>query len=357
MITLRERLEQELQISGPSTEWYKLFQQVMKKTAGNWPPRYFVEFDLDASNEQNWQYAEKKDLTQKFFQEHLLNPARRKIEFVMSGLSDIQIKKNAKIVVNQFLVDISRGGDDKRAFKLIGDRLKIRGVLLEGGASETDSPTVLSNQRLAEKVQRILTLCPERLPNAFLPAGEGERESPNWTPKGYDWIAERLIELDEPLTELALRDGISEALTHLRLSLYYLDEPNKAEGSEMASWEEARESEEEVYGMGTYVTDSPEEITIALAREKVASEILAKLSPDTVRFLSHATISKDMTKLADSLGVTRQKIYVYKEKSVNEVNHILNEMNIEDPEAKFVRNSMFKLINPPLTSERGAGSE
>jgi len=347
MLSLRDRLENELNLGGPSTEWYKLFQPLVKKIAGNWPPRYFTEFDLDAANEKSWGYADKKDLTQKLFQEQILIPARGKVDFVMSALSDAHIRKNAKVIVNQFLVDITKGSDDKRAFALIEARLSERGVTLDALSTLSDAPTVLSNQRLAEKVQRILFLCPERRPNAFLPAGEGERESPNWTPKGYDWIADQLLDLGEPLTEIALRDGIAEALTHLRLSLYYLDEPTRSEGSEMASWEEARESEEEEQSMGTHLAASPEEVAIAHSRQILAREILAKLSPETVKFLSHASISKDMTNLAGSMGVTRQKIYDFKAKCVNEVNYVMSEFEVDDYETNFVRVSLLRLIEPP----------
>jgi hypothetical protein len=353
MLTLREKLEEELKMGQPGSEWYKLFQPIVKIVAGHWPPRYFIEFEPDASNERTWQYSEKKDLTQKLFHEQILIAARRKTDFVLSAHSDVQIRKNAKIVVSQFLVDISKGSDDKRAFGLIESRLKARGVTLGGITGAAGIPTVLSNQRLSEKVQRILFLCPERLPNAFLPAGEGERESPNWTPKGYDWIADQLIELDEPLTEIALRDGIAEALTHLRLSMYYLDEPGRNHGSEMTSWEEEQANEGEDLVLGGYLAASPEELAISRSREEIASQILKRLSEDTIRFLSHATISKDMTKLANSLSVSRQRIYDFKAKSVNEVELLMNEMKVEQEEVVFVRRSLISLIDPPATFELG----
>lgn len=348
MNSLKEKLEEELKSGQPGKVWYNLFQPIVQRMAGTWPPRYFLEYDLDASNEVSWKYAKKEDLSQKLFLEQILNPARGKISFLLSAESDMQIRSNAKLIVHQFLVDITEGSDDKRAYATLKSKLAAKGLLLLSAESSFTEPVGISDQKLSEKIKRILLVCPHRLPNAFIPAGEGERESPNWSTAGYEWIADQIIELNSSISESVLRGGIADAFTHLRSSLYYLDEPNVFDTSVYASGEGSDGDEQEGGFMGISTLTSPQEAVLLKARQEIAGAVLASLSAQSRKFLSHVTISKNKSNLAISLGVSRVTTDKYATDTVKEVNHLFIQYGVDDYEAQAVRDELLKIIDPPV---------
>jgi hypothetical protein len=308
--------------------------------AGRWSPKDFVEHEPDAMSPRTWKYAKKLDLTQKLFEEEVLVSKRGVIPFILSASTDSHVRANISQVVNQFLNETTKGADDKRVFKLIVERLHGKGFALvppEGSGGKI--PTTLSDHETTEQIKRMLMMNKDRLPNAFLPAGEVERNSPIWTPAGYDKIADLLMTLPAPVTENALRMGISEALTVLRLALYYADDtPDDAlndetlvrdgEGGEMVSTVDAFKPLESIL-------DSEE--------ADLAAKIMTKISPKSRNFLRCISKSKNKVKLATELGVSRGTALKMEKDLVQEVNSAFDDFGVCDQDRQSLRKALLQI--------------
>lgn len=348
MSELKERLQEELDSGGPGKFWYGLIHRELKIAAGKWPPKDFVEFEPDAVNSNNWRFSEKLDLTQKFFEDEILNPTRGAISFIMTATTDSHVRTNIREVINQFLSEVTKGADDKRVFKLIGDRLAASGFILvppSGGVSTV--PTVQSNSETASRISRILMTTKNRLPNAFAPAGEGERNSPIWAPQAYDEIAAKIVGLPGPVTEEALRAGISDALTHLRFALYYADDiPEEVVAKDKNVY---RGEEGGVDMVSTIESLMPLDDLLVSEEFNQAREILGLLSSESRRFLHAMSRSTKKTEIAENLGVSRVTALKLENKMVKEVNAILDEIEIPDADRQGVRTALRVLSEEELS--------
>jgi|688.fasta_scaffold84695_3 hypothetical protein len=337
---LLDKLKSEIALGGPGKVWYEIFHEKVMVIAGRWSPKDFVEHEPDAMSPRTWKYAKKLDLTQKLFEEEVLVSKRGVIPFILSASTDSHVRANISQVVNQFLNETTKGADDKRVFKLIVERLHGKGFALvppEGSGGKI--PTTLSDHETTEQIKRMLMMNKDRLPNAFLPAGEVERNSPIWTPAGYDKIADLLMTLPAPVTENALRMGISEALTVLRLALYYADDtPDDAlndetlvrdgEGGEMVSTVDAFKPLESIL-------DSEE--------ADLAAKIMTKISPKSRNFLRCISKSKNKVKLATELGVSRGTALKMEKDLVQEVNSAFDDFGVCDQDRQSLRKALLQI--------------
>ena len=341
---LRDLLLEELDKDGVGKVWYELIHAKVVTLAGGWPPKDFKEFEPDAMNGANWKYSKKLDLTQKLFEERILHPDRKSIDYILSGVSDAKVRVNVSVVVNQFLNQVTRGADDKRVFDLILTRLnQISFTLTPTTGGSGKFPTVLSNEETAKSVKRILMSCKERLPNAFVPAvSEEERNSPIWKPAGYDAIVQKIIKLPGPLTEYALRGGIADALTVLRLTLYYTDNtPEGAMGDRLGF------SGEEAVMLDTTAAFNPQD-HLELSSDAVqARQVISKLTPESRMFLGCIAISKNKVTLAANLGVSRGTALKREADAVREVNDLFDALSIPDSERQSIRGEILKNIPHP----------
>jgi len=341
---LREDLQAEIDSGAPGKTWYRVFHEKLKLIAGNWPPKDFVQFEPDAMNPKRWKYSEKLDLVQKLFEEEILVPERKVISFVLSGESDGSIRSNVSRVVNQFLNEITKGADDKRVFELLSKRFENLGKPV--GPVSVGPETIPSQNdeiKASADIKRILLKCKDRLPNAFLPAGEGERESPIWSPMGYDSIVKSILDQDIPLTEGALRAGISGALAGLRLALYYVDDTPEA------AWHDKKVvfHDEEVQLVSTTDLFQPLENAIANEEFELANTVLSRLSSDSLNLLSHISTSSNKIKLAASMGVSRGTVDKREKRLIQEVNSIFDDLFIPDSQHQRIRSLMLKRVPGP----------
>ena len=341
---LRDDLQSEIDNGGPGKIWYQLFQDKIKVNAGNWPPKDFVPFEPEAMNPNRWRFAEKLDLTQKLFEEQVLAPERGVISFVLSGESDGAIRSNIGKVVNQFLNEITKGADDKRAYELIMGRLERLGIVLGAKPGSALSPAPQDEEKTAAEIKRILIICKDRLPNALLPAGEGERESAIWSPAGYDSIVRSILLLDPPATQNALRAGISGALAVLRLALYYVDDIPEA------AWHDDKAvfSGEEVHLVSSTDIFEPLQSLVANEDFEIANSVLAQLSPESFTLLSHVSISLNKVALAKSIGVSRGTVDKREKRLVIEVNGVFDKMSIPESHRQHIRSIMLNRVPEPI---------
>jgi hypothetical protein len=343
---LLEDLQAEIDSGGPGKTWYGVFQEKLKSIAGNWPPKDFVQFEPDAINPTRWKYSEKLDLAQKLFEEQILAPERKVkvISFVLSGESDGSIKRNISKVVNQFLNEITKGADDKRVFELLSSRFEKLGMPVGSiRVGHEIGPGQNDEYKASADIKRILLKCKDRLPNAFLPAGEGERESPIWSPTGYDSIVKSILDQDIPLTEGALRGGISGALAGLRLALYYVDDTPEA------AWHDEKVVlyGEEVQLVSTTDLFQPLENAVANEEFELANSALSRLSSDSLTLLSHISASSNKVNLAASMGLSRGTVDKREKQLVREVNSIFGDLTIPDTQHQRIRSLMLKRVAEP----------
>ncbi len=347
---LRDQLQQEIDSGAPGETWYKVFQEKLKSIAGNWPPKDFVQFEPDAMNPGSWKYSEKLDLVQKLFEEEILVPERKVVSFVLSGDSDGSIKSNISKVINQFLNEITKGADDKRVFELISKRLENIGKSVGASVVEPGiTPSQNDEIQASADIKRILLACKDRLPNAFLPAGEGERESPIWSPTGYDSIVRSILDQNIPLTIGALRGGISGALAGLRLALYYVDDTPEA------VWHDEKVVfyGEEVQLVSTTDLFQPLENALANEEFELANAALSRLSSESFNLLSHISISGNKVKLAASMGVSRGTVDKREKKLIQEVNGVFSDLLIPDSQHQRIRSLMLKRVPVPTDTREG----
>jgi hypothetical protein len=178
----------------------------------------------------------------------------------------------------------------------------------------------------------------DRLPNAFIPAGEGERNSPIWTPRGYDQIAAEITALPEPVTEEALRLGISDALTHLRFALYYADDiPDEVIDKNKNV---VRGEDGGVEMVSTLENLTPMEAMLASEEFAQAKTILGKLSSESRNFLKAMSHSTNKTEIADYLGVSRVTALKMEKQMVIEVNTLFDEHQIPDFDRQSIRSAL-----------------
>ncbi|CAN2188784.1 hypothetical protein MCERE155_00466 [Candidatus Nanopelagicaceae bacterium] len=340
MSELREKLQHEIDSGGPGKTWFEVFHERVITIAGKWNPKDFVDHEPDALNPATWKFAKKMDLTQKLFEEEILVPKRGVIPFILSASTDSHVRANVCDVVNQFLNETTKGADDKRAFKLILERFSSIGFSLvppEGSGKQI--PTTLSDHETTEHIKRILMSSRDRLPNAFLPAGEEERNSPIWTPTGYDKISNLIASLPGPITENALRMGISEALTVLRLALYYTDDtPEDAFSDEKLV--PAGEGGEMV---NTAEGFKPLESLLGIEESELADKIMRKISPKSRNFLKCVNKSKNKVKLAMELGVSRGTALKMEKTLVTEVNQAFDEFGVPDQDRQSIRRLLLDI--------------
>jgi len=179
----------------------------------------------------------------------------------------------------------------------------------------------------------------DRLPNAFLPAGEEERNSPIWTPAGYDKISNLVASLPGPVTENALRTGISEALTVLRLALYYTDDtPEDAFNNEKLV--QAGEGGEMV---NTAEAFKPLDALLGMEASELAEKIMTKISPKSRNFLKCVSKSKNKVKLAIELGVSRGTALKMEKSLVAEVNQAFDEFGVSDQDRQNIRKLLLEI--------------
>ena len=341
---LRDELQAEIDSGAPGKTWFRVFHEKLKSIAGNWPPKDFVQFEPDAMNPGGWKYSEKLDLVQKLFEEEILVPERKVIRFVLSGESDGSIKSNISKVVNQFLNEITKGADDKRVFELLSKRFENIGKPV-GAIIPRPEPTPSQNDEIkaSADIKRILLKCKDRLPNAFLPAGEGERESPIWSPTGYDSIVKSILDQNIPLTISSLRAGISGALAGLRLALYYVDDTPEA------AWHDEKVVfyGEEVQLVSTTDLFQPLENAVANEEFELANTALSRLSSNSLNLLSHISTSSNKVKLAVSMGVSRGTVDKREKQLIQEVNSIFEDLFIPDSQHQRMRSLMLKRVPGP----------
>jgi len=341
---LRDDLQREIDSGAPGKTWFRVFHEKLKSIAGNWPPKDFVQFEPDAMNPGGWKYSEKLDLVQKLFEEEILVPERKVISFVLSGESDGSIKSNISKVINQFLNEITKGADDKRVFELISKRLENIGKSV-GAIVVQPGITPIQNEEIqaSADIKRILLKCKDRLPNAFLPAGDGERESPIWSPTGYDSIVKSILDQNIPLTTDALRAGISGALAGLRLALYYVDDTPEA------AWHDEKVVlyGEEVQLVSTTELFQPLENAVANEEFELANSALSRLSSDSLTLLSHISASSNKVNLAASMGLSRGTVDKREKQLVREVNSIFGDLTIPDTQHQRIRSLMLKRVAEP----------
>lgn len=347
---LRDDLQGEIDSGAPGEMWYRVFHEKLKSIAGNWPPKDFVQFEPDAMNPGGWKYSEKLDLVQKLFEEEILVPERKVVSFVLSGDSDGSVKSNISKVINQFLNEITKGADDKRVFELISKRLESIGksvgaIVVQPGITPSQNDEI----QASVDIKRILLKCKDRLPNAFLPAGEGERESPIWSPIGYDSIVRSILDQNIPLTIGALRGGISGALASLRLALYYVDDTPEA------AWHDEKVVfyGEEVQLVSTTDLFQPLENALANEEFELANMALSRLSFDSLNLLSHISTSSNKVKLAASMGVSRGTVDKREKKLIQEVNGIFSDLCIHDSQHQRIRSLMLKRVPVPTDKREG----
>ena len=347
MSALKDLLLDELSQGGPGKIWYETIHKELKIIAGKWPPKDFVDFEPDANNPTHWRYSDKLDLTQKFFEDEILNPSRGAITFILTAGTDTNIRGNIRQVVNQFLSEITKGADDKRVFNLIFERLSKMGFpLIPPTGVGSVVPTIQSNHNNAARISRLLMLAKDRLPNAFIPAGEGERNSPIWTPRGYDQIAAEITALPEPVTEEALRSGISDALTHLRFALYYADDI--PDGVVDKSKNVFRGEDGEVEMVSTLENLTPMESMLASEEFAQAKTILDELSSESRKFLKAMSQSSNKTEIAENLDVSRVTALKMEKQMVIEVNNLFDVYQIPDFERQSVRTALRIVLDNEL---------
>ena len=339
MSNLKEILQTELVQGGPGRVWYEIINKEVKLIAGKWPPKDFVEFEPDANNPRNWRYSDKLDLTQKLFEEEILNPKRGAIDFILTADTDSHIRANIREVVNQFLSEITKGADDKRVFKLICNRLSKFGYsLIPPSGSGSSLASIESNHQISAQISRILMSNKERLPNAFVPAGEGERNSPIWTPQGYDQIAVQILGLPGQVTEESLRGGISDALTHLRFALYYADDiPEEVIDKDKGV---VRGDEGGIEMVSTLVHSIPGEVLLASEEVAQANLVLERISLDSRKFLKAMSLSSRKTEIAEHLEVSRVTALKMEKQMVNEVNSVFDALSIPDCDRQPIRTAL-----------------
>ena len=337
MITLHDRLSAEISTGGPAAEWFELIQPLMKKIAGKWPQEYFADFDLDAKSDK-WKFADKLDLTMKYYEEEIKSKKRKAVAYILTASSDKQIRSHTSRSISQFLAELTKGVATKRVYKLVEARILNRGESVL--SSEKDASlggTILSNHEGGLIVKGILLRCKKRLPNAFAPAGEGERDSPIWSPAGYDEIVEEIVLKVTPVTEDKLRRGISEALAHLQLALY-LDDVEQANPT--------------LYGE-LVKDDSYNPFDVATENEERAwaKQVMARLSTGSTTMFQHVTRTTYFTELADLLGVHRNKATEMAHEMKNEINQILDDLAVPIDSRSNVLSEMRQLVfHQPLKS-------
>ncbi len=341
MSELRDKLQAEIDSGGPGKAWYELFHERVIILAGRWNPKDFVDFEPDALNPSTWKFAKKFDLTQKLFEEEILVPKRGVITFMLGASTDSHVRANVCEVINQFLNETTKGADDKRVVKLILERFSSIGFsLVPPEGLGTHSPTTLSDHDTTAQIKRILMASKERLPNAFLPAGEEERNSPIWTPAGYDKISNLIASLPGPITENALRMGISEALSVLRLALYYTDDtPEDAFSNEKLV--QAGEGGEMV---NTAEAFKPLEALLGNEASELAEKVLNRISPKSRTFLKCVSKSKNKVKLATELGVSRGTALKMEKSLVAEVNQAFDAFGVLDQDRQSIRSILLEKI-------------
>lgn len=340
MSELRDKLQEEIDSGGPGKTWYEVFHEKVIIIAGRWSPKDFVDHEPDAVNPSKWMFAKKLDLTQKLFEEEILVPKRGVIPFILSASTDSHVRANICVVVNQFLNETTKGADDKRTFKLISERLSSIGfTLVPPEGSGTLIPTTLSDHETTAQIKRILIASKDRLPNAFLPAGEEERNSPIWTPTGYDKISHLVASLPGPVTENALRMGISEALTVLRLALYYTDDtPEDAFNNEKLV--QAGEGGEMV---NTAEAFKPLDALLGTEDFELANKVMIKISPKSRNFLKCVSKSRNKVKLAAELDVSRGTALKMEKSLIAEVNQAFDELGVPDQDRPNIRKLLLEI--------------
>jgi len=331
MSTLHDRLSAEISAGGPAAEWFELIQPLMKKIAGKWPQEYFADFDLDAKSD-NWKFADKLDLTMKYYEEEIKSKKRKAVAYILTATSDKQIRSHTSRSISQFLAELTKGVATKRVYKLVEARILNRGESVL--SSEEDASlggTILSNHEGGLIVKGILLRCKKRLPNAFAPAGEGERDSPIWSPAGYDEIVSEIVLKVTPVTEDKLRRGISEALAHLQLALY-LDDVEQANPT--------------LYGE-LVKDDSYNPIDVAVENEERAwaKQVMTRLSPASTIMFQHVNNTKYFTELADLLGVHRNKATEMAHAMRDEINQIMDDLAIPNDSRSNVLSEMRQLVS------------
>ncbi len=337
---LLDKLKSEIALGAPGKAWYEVFHGRVVVIAGKWSPKDFVDFEPDALNPATWKYAKKLDLTQKLFEEQILVLKRGVVKYVLSALTDSQARTYVSDVVNQFLNETTKGADDKRVFNLIVERLCEKGLaLVPRGGTGGSIPTTLTDHETSGQIKRILMITKDRLPNAFLPAGEEERNSPIWAPAGYDKIVNLLISLPGPLTENALRTGISEALTVLRLALYYTDDtPDDALNDETL----VRDGEGGEI-VSTVAAFKPLESILNAEEADLAAKIMSRISLKSRNFLRGVSKSKNKVKLATELGVSRGTALKMEKTLVQEVNAAFDEFGVCDQDRQSLRKALLEI--------------
>ena len=337
MITLRDRLAAEISAGGPAAEWFELIQPLMKSIAGKWPQDYFADIDLDAKSD-NWKFADKLDLTMKYYEEEIKSKKRKAVAFILTATSDKQIRSYTSLSITQFLVELTKGVPTKRVFKLIEGRLlKLGQKVLSSEEDASLGGTILENHEGGQVVKGILLRCKKRLPNAFAPAGEGERDSPIWSPAGYDEMVSEIVQKVTPVTEDKLRWGISEALAHLQLSLY-LDDVEQANPT--------------LYG-DLVKDDSYNPFDVAAENEERAwaKQVMARLSKGSTLMFQHVTRTTYFTELADLLGVHRNKATEMAHEMKNEINQVFDDLAVPHDSRSNVLSEMRQLVfHQPLKS-------
>ena len=337
MITLRDRLAAEISAGGPAAEWFELIKPLMKSIAGKWPQDYFADIDLDAKSD-NWKFADKLDLTMKYYEEEIKSEKRKAVAFILTATSDKQIRSYTSLSITQFLVELTKGVPTKRVFKLIEGRLlKLGQKVLSSEEDASLGGTILENHEGGQVVKGILLRCKKRLPNAFAPAGEGERDSPIWSPAGYDEMVSEIVQKVTPVTEDKLRWGISEALAHLQLSLY-LDDVEQANPT--------------LYG-DLVKDDSYNPFDVAAENEERAwaKQVMARLSKGSTLMFQHVTRTTYFTELADLLGVHRNKATEMAHEMKNEINQVFDDLAVPHDSRSNVRSEMRQLVfHQPLKS-------
>jgi hypothetical protein len=337
MITLRDRLAAEISAGGPAAEWFELIQPLMKSIAGKWPQDYFTDIDLDAKSD-NWKFADKLDLTMKYYEEEIKSKKRKAVAFILTATSDKQIKSYTSLSITQFLAELTKGVPTKRVFKLIETRLlKLGQKVLSSEEDASLGGTILENHEGGQVVKGILLRCKKRLPNAFAPAGEGERDSPIWSPSGYDEMVSEIVLKVTPVTEDKLRSGISGALAHLQLALY-LDDVEQANPT--------------LYGK-LVKDDSYNPFDVAAENEERAwaKQVMARLSPGSTIMFQHVSSTKYFTELAELLGVHRNKATEMAHAMRDEINQIWDDLAIPKDSRSNVLSEMRQLVfHQPLKS-------
>ena len=324
MSTLHDRLSAEISAGGPASEWFELIQPLMKKIAGKWPQEYFADFDLDAKSDK-WKFADKLDLTMKYYEEEIKSKKRKAVAYILTATSDKQIRSHTSRSISQFLAELTKGVATKRVYKLVEARILNRGERVLSSVEDASlGGTILSNHEGGLIVKGILLRCKKRLPNAFAPAGEGERDSPIWSPAGYDEMVSEIVLKVTPVTEDKLRRGISEALAHLQLSLY-LDDVEQANPT--------------LYG-DLVKDDSYNPFDVAAENEERAwaKQVMARLSPGSTLMFQHVTKTTYFTELADLLGVHRNKATEMAHAMRDEINQILDDLAVPNDSRPNVLN-------------------